>query len=62
MVNNFKSNKIFKTGQSKQASNSIVVGGADLSDLPSKAKLLEHRLEEVEDITNQRTQEIIEEA
>lgn len=61
MTNTFTNGKIklFRSGLQKENSGQIVIGGPDLSDLPSKQALLEQQVEEASISARENADEII---
>lgn len=61
MTNTFTNGKIklFRSGLKKENSGQIVIGGPDLSDLPSKQALLEQQVEEASISARENADEII---
>lgn len=64
MTNTFTNGKIklFRSGLKKDTTGQIIIGGADLSDLPSKQALLEQQVQEASVNARENADEIIKEA
>lgn len=53
---------LFKSGFAKKPSDKVIIGGADLSDLPSKELLIDQKVEEAKNRASEDSKTIIEEA
>lgn len=53
---------LFKSGHAKKPSDKVIIGGADLSDLPSKELLIDKKVEEAKSKALEESKAIIEEA
>ena len=63
MNNSLQNSKsLFKSGSAKSPSGKIVIGGADLSDLPSKELLIDQKIEEARERASEDSRKIIEKA
>lgn len=62
MNNSLKNKNLFREGLSKRPKDRIMIGGADLSDLPSKEILIDQKIEEAKEKALSQSQIIIEEA
>ena len=57
-----KTKSLFKSGSTKNPNEKIVIGGADLSDLPSKELLIDQKIEEAKEKATEESQKIIKRA
>lgn len=62
MKSSIKNKNVFKSGLSKRPSDKILIGGADLSDIPSKENLIEKKINEAKEKVLAESQALLEEA